>query len=87
LLINNRKRHPLESPFTLPRASFISIGLDPTEIDKCNKKIMIASIRDPNLFLFKNNVLMIGMSRDSESINYSRDVKSIRLFGLLFYLS
>jgi hypothetical protein len=87
LLINNRKRHPLESPFALPRASFISIGLDPTEIDKCNKKIMIASIRDPNLFLFKNNVLMIGMSRDSESINYSRDVKSIRLFGLLFYLS
>jgi hypothetical protein len=35
-------------------ASFVSIGLIPTEIDKCNTKIMIDTIRDPNLFRVEN---------------------------------
>jgi hypothetical protein len=36
------------------KASFVSIGLIPTGIDKCNTKIMIATIRDPNLFRVEN---------------------------------
>jgi hypothetical protein len=36
------------------KASFVSIGLIPTGIDKCNTKIMIGTIRDPDLFRVEN---------------------------------
>jgi hypothetical protein len=36
------------------KASFVSIGLIPTGIDKCNTKIMIDTIRDPDLFRVEN---------------------------------
>jgi hypothetical protein len=36
------------------KASFVSIGLTPTGIDKCNTKIMINTIRDPDLFRVEN---------------------------------
>jgi hypothetical protein len=36
------------------QASFVSIGLIPTGIDKCNMKIMIDTIRDPDLFRVEN---------------------------------
>jgi hypothetical protein len=35
-------------------ASFLSTGLIQNRIDKYNKKIMIATIRDPDLFWIKN---------------------------------
>jgi hypothetical protein len=38
----------------LLQASFVSIGLIPTGIDKCNTKIMIDTIRDPDLFRVEN---------------------------------
>jgi hypothetical protein len=36
------------------KASFVSIGLIPTGIDKCNTKIMIDTIRDQDLFRVDN---------------------------------
>jgi hypothetical protein len=36
------------------QASFVSIRLIPTGIDKCNTKIMIDTIRDPDLFRVEN---------------------------------
>jgi hypothetical protein len=35
-------------------ASFVSIGLIPTGIDKCNTKIVIDTIRDMDLFRVEN---------------------------------
>jgi hypothetical protein len=37
-----------------PHSLFISIGLIPTGIDKCNAKIMIDTTKDPDLFRVKN---------------------------------
>jgi hypothetical protein len=39
---------------SLIKASFVSIGLIPTRMNKYNKKIMIATIRDPDLFRVEN---------------------------------
>jgi hypothetical protein len=36
------------------KASFVFIGLIRTGIDKCNTKIMIDTIRDPDLFRVEN---------------------------------
>jgi cellulose synthase/poly-beta-1,6-N-acetylglucosamine synthase-like glycosyltransferase len=36
------------------KASFVSIGLIPSGIDKCNTKIMIDTIRDMDLFRVEN---------------------------------
>jgi hypothetical protein len=38
----------------LLKALFVSIGPIPTGIDKCNTKIMIDTIRDPDLFRVEN---------------------------------
>jgi hypothetical protein len=37
-----------------PKASFVSTGSIPNGIDKYNKKIMIVTIRDPDLFRVEN---------------------------------
>jgi hypothetical protein len=41
------------SPRT-PQASFVSTGSIPIGMDKYNKKIMIVTIRDPDLFRVEN---------------------------------
>jgi hypothetical protein len=58
-------------------ASLVSTGLIPTRIDKCNKKIVISTIRDPDLFRVKNK------------FTHDRCTKrlGIWLFSLLFYPS
>jgi hypothetical protein len=37
-----------------PKASFVSTGSIPIGMDKYNKKIMIVTIRDPDLFRVEN---------------------------------
>jgi hypothetical protein len=37
-----------------PKASFVSTGSIPNGIDKYNKKIMIVTVRDPDLFRVEN---------------------------------
>jgi hypothetical protein len=46
--------HGHMQPVACLRASFVSIGLIPTGIDKCNTKITIDTVRDPNLFQVEN---------------------------------
>jgi hypothetical protein len=39
---------------TMPQASFVFTGSIPIGMDKYNKKIMIVTIRDPDLFRVEN---------------------------------
>jgi hypothetical protein len=52
-----------------PKESFVSTGSIPIGMDKYNKKIMIFTIRDPDLFRSKINLLMVGTPKGSESIH------------------
>jgi hypothetical protein len=54
--------------FTI-KASFVSTETIPIGMGKYNKKIMIVTIRDPDLFRVKTNLLMIGTPKGSESIH------------------
>jgi hypothetical protein len=57
-LVKRREINPalrsLVLPIMMSKASFVSIGLIPTGIDKCNTKIMIDIIRYPDLFRVEN---------------------------------
>jgi hypothetical protein len=46
-----RKKGPIPCPI---KASFVSTGSIPIGMDKYNKKIMIGTIRDPDLFRVEN---------------------------------
>jgi hypothetical protein len=47
---NNRARDKISCGHNFLKGSFVSTRLDPARIDKYNKKIVIATIRDPDLF-------------------------------------
>jgi hypothetical protein len=55
--------------FEPTEASFVSTGSIPIGMDKYNKKIMIVTIIDPDLFRVEKNLLMIGTPKGSESIH------------------